>query len=110
MGLPTHVQEPTPRAPKRSCEALKKGFHKRKKGLSSGTPQWEREFIDEEAVQHASGKKHLQPYLPVVKKFIADINEPYARKLEGILTSFGRTPDMARGGLQDGNHSYYTHK
>ena len=46
--------------------------------------------IDEEAVEvKPTRKEALSTAAFTLQKFIADINEPYARKLEGILTSFG---------------------
>ena len=43
-----------------------------------------------------------------VQKYVADINKPFARRLETILASFKvRMPDTNGGGPHDGDNIYY---
>ena len=45
--------------------------------------------IDDDAVDQKPTRKEALTAAFALRSYVADINEPFARKLEGILASFG---------------------
>jgi DDE superfamily endonuclease len=68
--------------------------------------------IDEETVQVKPTRKEALTAAFTLQKYIADINEPFARKLEGKLASFGYQTRMEGNRMMEATHitDYFTHK
>jgi len=46
--------------------------------------------VDEDSIEAKPTRKDALTAAFTLQKYVADINEPFAHKLEGILASFGR--------------------
>ena len=68
--------------------------------------------VDEETVQVKPTQKEALSATFTLQKYIADINEPFARKLEGILASFGHQTRLERNRLMETTQitDYFTQK
>ena len=68
--------------------------------------------IEEEMVQVKPTCKETLTAAFTLQKYIADINELFARKLEGILVGFGHQTQMEGNHMMEASHitDYFTHK
>ena len=68
--------------------------------------------IEEEMVQVKPTRKEALTAAFTLQKYIADINELFARKLEGILVNFGHQTRMEGNRMMEASRitDYFTHK
>jgi hypothetical protein len=68
--------------------------------------------IDEETVQVKPTRKEALTAAFTLQKYYADINEPFARKLEDSLASYGHQTRMKGNRMMEATHitDYFTHK
>ena len=69
------------------------------------------EFADVETVQVKPTRKEALTAAFTLQKYITDINEPFAHKLEGALASFGYQTRMEGNRMMEAIHitDYFTH-
>ena len=67
--------------------------------------------INMETVQVKPTRKEALTAAFTLQKYIADINEPFARKLDGALASFGYQTRMEGNRMMEATHitDYFTH-